>query len=347
MVAFGLVVGFLLGGYFITIHENSFGSGVVPPELYNGHPRWIGAWWAGFVLLGLLLILVAVPFFAFPRTLRRDRLRKQHMEQAPLPRSNRIQLPAGQSLCIKCRQGADGQLHLNITGQRQTDHCASTVEGIQVDSIQVDPLDPINVTTTSNAIKAVGDKANMGNAGTLTANSVMLTQVADRTCRKMSIGELDRSRAESRQSEPERKLSNIPASMYKLLSNPIYIVTCLGSCMELCIVSGFLVFLPKYLETQFTIGKSQANLFAGGIAVPGACVGIFLGGYLLKKLQLKPKDAIQFVLFFNLVCMGLYTALYFLGCDNIKMAGATHPYSNRSVWLLMPMLSSVASSNQL
>ena len=40
-------------------------------------------------------------------------------------------------------------------------------------------------------------------------------------------------------------------------------------------------------------------------------------------------DAIQFVLFFNLVCMGLYTALYFLGCDNVKMAGATQPYFNR------------------
>ncbi|CAG2123532.1 unnamed protein product, partial [Medioppia subpectinata] len=106
--------------------------------------------------------------------------------------------------------------------------------------------------------------------------------------------------------------------------------TCLGSCMELAIVSGFLVFLPKYLETQFSLGKSEANLFAGGIAVPGACVGIFLGGYLLKRFQMKPKGAIQFVLFFNLVCMGLYTALYFLGCDNVRMAGTTLPYSNNT-----------------
>ncbi len=32
-------------------------------------------------------------------------------------------------------------------------------------------------------------------------------------------------------------------------------VPCLGSCMELAIVSGFLIFLPKYLETQFSLGK--------------------------------------------------------------------------------------------
>ena len=112
----------------------------------------------------------------------------------------------------------------------------------------------------------------------------------------------------------DKKLKDIPSCMYALLTNPVYIVTCLGSCMELCIVSnayyliicnylnlilnvlffkkkvsGFLVFLPKYLETQFSISKSQANLYSGGIAVPGAVFGIFLGGYLLKYLNLKPK----------------------------------------------------------
>lgn len=33
--------------------------------------------------------------------------------------------------------------------------------------------------------------------------------------------------------------------------------------MELVIVSGFVVFLPKYLETQFSLGKSQASVFTG------------------------------------------------------------------------------------
>ena len=39
--------------------------------------------------------------------------------------------------------------------------------------------------------------------------------------------------------------------------------------MELNIVSGFVVFLPKYLETQFSLGKSDASLYVGGIAIPG------------------------------------------------------------------------------
>lgn len=75
-------------------------------------------------------------------------------------------------------------------------------------------------------------------------------------------------------------------------------------------------------------------MLTGGTAIPGACIGIFLGGYILKKLQLQPKGAIQLVLLFNLLCMACYGLLFFLGCDNVAMAGATIPYSaNSSTWL--------------
>lgn len=62
-----------------------------------------------------------------------------------------------------------------------------------------------------------------------------------------------------------KDIKDIPRSMWRLASNPVYIVTCLGACMELIIVSGFVVFLPKYLETQFSLGKSQASIFTGEI----------------------------------------------------------------------------------
>lgn len=60
-----------------------------------------------------------------------------------------------------------------------------------------------------------------------------------------------------------KDIKDIPRSMWRLVSNPIYTVTCLGACMELMIVSGFIVFLPKYLETQFSLGKSEANVYTG------------------------------------------------------------------------------------
>ena len=73
-------------------------------------------------------------------------------------------------------------------------------------------------------------------------------------------------------------------------------------------------------------------MLTGGTAIPGACIGIFLGGYILKKLQLQPQGAIKMVLIFNLLCMASYGLLFFLGCNNVAMAGATTSYSANSRW---------------
>ena len=56
---------------------------------------------------------------------------------------------------------------------------------------------------------------------------------------------------------------DFPAAVWHLLTNPVYIVTCFGICCEVSIVSGFVVFLPKYLETEFGATKSAANLLTG------------------------------------------------------------------------------------
>lgn len=71
-------------------------------------------------------------------------------------------------------------------------------------------------------------------------------------------------------------------------------------------------------------------VIAGSIAIPGACIGIFMGGWMLKKMELKPRGAIQFVLIANFICLSCYALLFFLGCDNLKMAGTTIPYFNNT-----------------
>lgn len=73
----------------------------------------------------------------------------------------------------------------------------------------------------------------------------------------------------------------------------------------------------------------QGIFSTGGIAIPGACIGIFLGGYLLKRFSLRPKGAIQMVMAFNLIGLSFYGLLFVLGCDNVKMAGTTSPYFNK------------------
>jgi len=58
----------------------------------------------------------------------------------------------------------------------------------------------------------------------------------------------------------------------------------------------------------------------------GACFGIFAGGYLMKRLQLKPSGAAKFVVITNILCLVGYVLFFFLGCPNHNIAGATVAY---------------------
>ncbi|KAL1492885.1 hypothetical protein ABEB36_011059 [Hypothenemus hampei] len=229
MAAFGPVLGFLLGAYLLSFHMDSFSKII---SINAGDSKWVGMWWGGFLLCGFLLIIVAIPFFSFPKVLTHEKEKIRLMEKQAAVNGASTSAPAKEK---------------------------------QVNE----------------------DSASYG-----------------------------------------KDIKDIPRSMWRLASNPIYMVTCLGACMELIIVSGFVVFLPKYLETQFSLGKSQASVFTGSIAIPGACIGIFMGGLILKKMELRPKGAVQFVLISNTICLLCYALLFFLGCENLKMAGTTIPYFN-------------------
>lgn len=141
-------------------------------------------WWGGFLLCGLLLIIVAIPFFLFPKVLTHEKKKLKKFDQItkPVASNNSNSLPRQQS---------------------QTHH----------------------------------------------------SQEKSQSQKPASKKNLD--------SGYGKDIKDIPLSMWRLVSNPVYIVTCLGACMELMIVSGFIVFLPKYLETQFSLGKSQASVFTG------------------------------------------------------------------------------------
>jgi organic anion transporter 3A len=145
-------------------------------------------WWFGFLLCGLLLIVVAIPFFSFPKTLTREKKKIRLAEQ----QNKIVVIPSQNSSNSLPRQQQQG---INQLPQKEP-------------SVEKDA---------------------------------------------------------KKDSGYGKDIKDIPLSMWRLISNPIYIVTCLGACSELIIVSGFLVFLPKYLETQFSLGKSQASVFTGSI----------------------------------------------------------------------------------
>ncbi|KAJ3593596.1 hypothetical protein NHX12_005930 [Muraenolepis orangiensis] len=208
-------------------------------------PRWIGAWWAGFLLCGALLFLSSLFMFGFPQSLDpQDADGGGESEQAMLPPS------------------LSAEYHGNKPGNA----------GAAVLSYDV-------------------------NSG--------LT-----VCQHLRV---------------------IPRVTRFLLSNPVFTCVALAACMEIAVVAGFAAFLGKYLEQQFNLTTSSANQLLGMTAIPCACLGIFLGGLLVKKLNLSALGAVRMAMLVNLISTACYVSFLFLGCDTGPVAGVTVAYGNETL----------------
>lgn len=72
------VVGFPIGNFVssfaLTLYENPL---LKPVGLTKNDPSWIGAWWLGFVVFGLMLMTLAIPLSFFPAEFERKKKKKQ------------------------------------------------------------------------------------------------------------------------------------------------------------------------------------------------------------------------------------------------------------------------------
>ena len=66
---FGPLLGFALGALMLQYYVDLLSFDTVVLKLNSSNPRWVGAWWAGFIFIGGVLFLVSLPFFGFPRLL--------------------------------------------------------------------------------------------------------------------------------------------------------------------------------------------------------------------------------------------------------------------------------------
>ncbi|XP_067827252.1 solute carrier organic anion transporter family member 3A1 [Heptranchias perlo] len=240
-LVFGPACGFILGSLCTKIYVDAIFIDTSKLDISPEDPRWIGAWWGGFLLCGALLFFSALFMFGFPQSLAIKNDTMTESEQAMLPH--------------------------NVLQEFETPKPSNGV---------AQPLQPASSTSCFQQLRV------------------------------------------------------IPKVTKHLLSNPVFTCIVLAACMEIAVVAGFAAFLGKYLEQQFNLSASSANQLLGMTAIPCACLGIFLGGLLVKKLSLTALGAIRMAMLVNLVSTACYVSFLFLGCDTGPIAGVTVPYGNAS-----------------
>ncbi|KAH9496191.1 Solute carrier organic anion transporter member 3A1 [Bulinus truncatus] len=192
----GPAIAFTLGGVFSKMYITLEETNMSPRD-----PRWLGAWWLGFLVFGLLGLIVGIPLAFFPR-----------------------------------------RFHAK-------------------------PVTEVQSQVTSNKYKLIKD------------------------------------------------VKGLLKVLLRLVLNPVYVCIILSNGVNLMCVSGFLAFMPKYLETQFNIPAWQVNMYLGAMNIAAAFVGTILGGCLTTRLKLSPLSCLKAVVISK--CLGalLGATGFFTGCS--------------------------------
>ncbi|KAM9342114.1 solute carrier organic anion transporter family member 4A1 [Pholidichthys leucotaenia] len=128
-------------------------------------------------------------------------------------------------------------------------------------------------------------------------------------------------------SDPQfgKSVKDMPRSVLLLLKNPTFLFLCLAGATEATLIAGMSTFGPKFLESQFSLSASEAATWFGYMVVPAGGGGTFLGGYIVKKLNLRCRGIIRFCMVCAMVSL-LAIFIFLIHCPNVPMAGVTVPY---------------------
>ncbi|XP_054944178.1 solute carrier organic anion transporter family member 3A1 isoform X6 [Physeter macrocephalus] len=280
MLVFGPACGFILGSFCTKIYVDAVFIDTSNLDITPDDPRWIGAWWGGFLLCGALLFFSSVWMFGFPQSLPPHSDPALESEQAMLP-EREYERPKPSNGVLRHPLEPDSSASCF---QQLREHFADS-------SFRTPPPPP----PPSSWVDCCIHSSPFLHREPLGAGTALIPKVTKH-----------------------------------LLSNPVFTCIILAACMEIAVVAGFAAFLGKYLEQQFNLTTSSANQLLGMTAIPCACLGIFLGGLLVKKLSLSALGAIRMAMLVNLVSTACYVSFLFLGCDTGPVAGVTVPYGNTS-----------------
>uniref|UniRef100_A0A3Q1GZJ5 Solute carrier organic anion transporter family member n=1 Tax=Anabas testudineus TaxID=64144 RepID=A0A3Q1GZJ5_ANATE len=128
-------------------------------------------------------------------------------------------------------------------------------------------------------------------------------------------------------SDPQfgKSVKDMPRSVLLLLKNPTFLFLCLAGATEATLIAGMSTFGPKFLESQFSLSASEAATWFGYMVVPAGGGGTFLGGYIVKKLNLRCRGIIRFCMMCAMVSL-IAIFIFVIHCPNVPMAGVTAPY---------------------
>ena len=131
-------------------------------------------------------------------------------------------------------------------------------------------------------------------------------------------------------------------SAKKLLGNRLLMLVYVAVAFERATMVGLGMFFQKILHIQFHFTEGEASMITGLLIIPGASLGTFLGGYLVKRFNWNCKDILRFSTVVALLSTLLMDSLSWLileGKDERGVSRRTILVEESrldDVWMLIP-----------
>lgn len=106
----GPVLGFGCGAALMELYVDFLKPSVIKQSLTSSDPQWVGAWWVGFLIFGVLTVLNAPPFFAFPKKLPQNRKELQ------------VSVSEEATTSLHCSQSQQSQTSTHLSDTQQTSY---------------------------------------------------------------------------------------------------------------------------------------------------------------------------------------------------------------------------------
>lgn len=129
------------------------------------------------------------------------------------------------------------------------------------------------------------------------------------------------------------RLKDILPATKAILTNKTFMLNTCAFCCTTLIATGLGPFVSKFIQSQFGKSSSTAGILSGIVIIPGTAGGIFLGSYLIKRVDVRRSCKIAAKYCFIFQFIGTWAVLTFLipGCKTTLLAGISHPYNNRTL----------------
>ncbi|VIO89601.1 sodium-independent organic anion transporter family protein [Brugia malayi] len=118
---------------------------------------------------------------------------------------------------------------------------------------------------------------------------------------------------------------HIPIAIYRIISNGSYMLITFAMAVDGFIITGASTFMSKYLERQFSVAPSKANMLIGCIMVPMAGIGTMFSGFIVQRFRLSCVKTLKFCIAL-LMCTLILSPMYLVYCDHDPLAGIEEHY---------------------